>query len=270
VVLAALAGCKGGAKGGDAGGGLDAGDGGSGGSGGNVGGAGSGGAGATGAGGGGVGGGATGAAGLGGANAGAGGLAGAGGDGSGLPSCAIAARPADPTNKGADGGLVSSSSGDCNSIELNGAWVDRGCFDLQGSGGVADGGIIAGPAGGTIRDGDYEVVSALGALTNTMCPPGYSSGMTRRAIRVFGGGTYFEWAVINRGGATADLWWNTTVRAAGHTLTFVSYDCGDPFLTTSYGYTATADEFTYFGYAGNADGSGDLQFVTRYRRTCWR
>jgi hypothetical protein len=246
ALLSALAGCSSGAKGKDAAAGAGGVD--------NVGTA-------------GVGGGSGGAAGT--TSAGAGG---AGGDGSGLPACAITARPQDPTNAGADGGMIESASGACNSIVSTGPLVNRGCFDRQGDGGIADGGIIQGPAGGTIRDGDYEVVSADTSLTTGTCPPNYSSGMTRRTIRIFGGGTYFEWAASNRGGGNADvdLWYDTTMRAAGHTLTFVAFDCGDNQQIASYGYTATADEFTYFAYANNADGAGVLQFIVRYRRTCWR
>ncbi len=107
---------------------------------------------------------------------------------------------------------------------LNGPWINRGCFDRQGAGGVVDGGIIEGPAGGAIRDGDYDVVSADASLSTGQCPADYSSGTTRRSLRVFGGGTYFEWAATNRSasGADTNLWYDTTMRATGHTLTFVS------------------------------------------------
>ena len=123
-----------------------------------------------------------------------------------------------------------------------------------------------------IRDGDYDVVGADTSLSNGQCPPNYSSGTTRRHLRVFGGGTYIQWAAANRGGSSVDtsLWYDTTMRAAGHTLTFVSYDCGDNFQIVSYGYTASDADFTYFAYSGNADGAGYLQTVVRYRRTCWR
>ncbi len=198
------------------------------------------------------------------------GTSGAGGDGSGLPACAIAVRPNDPTNAGADGGRIESSSGACNSIVLNGPWINRGCFDRQGDGGVIDGGMIEGPAGGAIRDGDYDAVNSDTSLSTGQCPPDYSSGTTRRRLRVFGGGTYIEWAAANQGGSSAELWYDTTMRATGHTLTFVSFTCGDNFPVVSYGYTASGDEFTYFAYSDNADGAGFLQTVVRYRRTCWR
>jgi hypothetical protein len=156
----------------------------------------------------------------------------------------------------------------CSSIVLDGAWINRGCYDRQGDGGVADGGI----SGGAIRDGDYDLVSADAVLSGEPCPPGYSSGMTRRRIRVFGGGTYIEWAYTNRdtSGTDTNASYDTTVQAAGHTLTFASFDCGSSFGVTSYGYTASGDDFTYFAYTGSADGAGDLQTVVRYRRTCWR
>jgi hypothetical protein len=150
--------------------------------------------------------------------------------------------------------------------------VNRGCFDRQGDGGVVDGGVFGGPAGGAIQDGDYDVVNADSSLSTGQCTPKYSSGMTRRSVRVFGGGTYIQWAATNSSmsGADTSLWYNTTMRAAGHTLTFVSYDCGESFQVMSYGYTATGDEFTYFAYSDNADGVGYLQTVVRYRRTCRR
>jgi hypothetical protein len=190
------------------------------------------------------------------------GTAGAGGDGSGLPACAITARP-QPIDAG---------SGVCNSIVLDGPWINRGCFDRQGDGGVADGGTFDGPTGGAIRDGDYELVSADNSLSGGPCPADYNGGMTRRRIRVFGGGTYIEWAYTNRdtSGTDTNVWYDTTVQAAGHTLTFVSFDCGESFGVTSYGYTASGGDFSYFAYSGSADGAGDLQTVVRYRRTCWR
>jgi hypothetical protein len=192
------------------------------------------------------------------------GTAGAGGDGSGLPACAITARPQD--GGGTDAGSA------CSSIVLDGPWINRGCFDRMGDGGVADGGSFDGPAGGAIRDGDYDLVSADTSLSGGPCPADYSGGMTRRRIRVFGGGTYIEWAYTNRdsSGTDTSVWYDTTVQAAGQTLTFVSFDCGESFGVTSYGYTASGDLFTYFGYSGSAAGAGDLQSVVRYRRTCWR
>ena len=276
--LCALAACSGGASGRDAAAGSDGAAGTA--AGGATGGSAAGDAGTTGRGGGiGGAGGVVGAGGIGGSalggtvggNGGAG-AGGAGGDGSGLPACAIAVRPPDPTNAGADGGTIDSSSGACNSLVFSGPWINRGCFDRQGDGGVVDGGIIEGPAGGTIRNGDYDVVSADASLSIGQCPSDYSSGTTRRRLRVFGGGTYIEWAATNRSGSTADagLWYDTTMRATGHTLTFVSFDCGDNFQVVSYGYTASGDDFTYFAYSDNADGAGYLQTVVRYRRTCWR
>ena len=58
--------------------------------------------------------------------------------------------------------------------------------------------------------------------------------------------------------------------AAGHTVTFASFDCGTVFTVASYGYTASVDAFAYFAYSGMSDGAGFLQTVVRYRRTCWR
>jgi len=135
------------------------------------------------------------------------------------------------------------------------------------------------PSGASARvptecDGSTHTGIRVNRLTTGTCAGGGSGGgETRRMIRVFGGGTYFEWAASNRAtnGATHDgFWYDTTMRAAGHTLTFVAFECGESFGITSYGYTASVDEFTYFAYANNADGAGILQTVVRYRRTCWR
>jgi hypothetical protein len=160
----------------------------------------------------------------------------------------------------------------CNSIVLDEPAINRGCFDRLGAGGVADGGTFDGPTGGAIHDGDYDLVSADTSLSSGTCPADYSGGTTRRRIRVFGGGTYIEWAYANSGGSGGDagLSYDTTVQAAGHTLTFASFDCSSSFGVSSYGYTASSGDFTYFAYSGGADGSGDLQTVVRYRRTCWR
>jgi hypothetical protein len=195
------------------------------------------------------------------------GTAGAGGDGSGLPACAITARPQAPITGASDGGI-----GVCNSIVLDGPSIIRGCLERRGDGGVADGGVFDGPTGGAIRDGDYDLVGADGALSSGSCPADYSGGTTRRRMRVFDGGTYIEWAYINTDSAGTDtgLSYDTTVQAAGHTLTFVSFDCSSSFGVTSYGYTAGGDDFTYFAYYDGADGAGDLQTVVRYRRTCRR
>jgi hypothetical protein len=144
------------------------------------------------------------------------------------------------------------------------------CVERSDGGGVLDGGAIAGPAGGTIRDGDYELVRYLRGATG--CAGATIGETTRRAIRVFGGGTYFEWAATNRdaNGTETDYWYDTTLTASGHTLTFSSWDCGASFGVKSYGYSASGDEFVYFAYFGDADGSGELQNAGTYRRTCWR
>jgi hypothetical protein len=206
----------------------------------------------------------TGAAGAGGA-ADAGGAAGASGQGgldggaNGLPACAILTRPQDPT----DGG-ISVTSGTCNTLPLSGKPVPPDTLIAVDAGARVDGGGIETPVGGQILDGDYEFV---GWFDNS------AGGPSRRELRVFGGGTYIEWAATiagaGSGGTDLVIKYDTTASATGHTLTFLSYNCGNQIGDGSYGYSASGDELTFFDNAETLP-PGPLVAVDTYRRTCTR
>jgi len=176
----------------------------------------------------------------------------------GLPPCPIGTPP--------DAGPGPGTSG-CNSI-LIGTFVSNECFTM------VDGGLVNGPApaGGTILDGDYDLVRYQNGVPNGdgSCTP--STATTDRTIRVYEGGTYFEWFALNRDSAQNETTfsYDTTMSAAGHILTFVSWDCGTSFGEQTYGYTANVDDFIYFRNTGGADSGGGLTTVATYHRTCWR
>ena len=193
---------------------------------------------------------------------GASGAPGAGGAGGNLPACAIVQRPADPVNS--SGTTIDSRNGTCNTLQLAGQPVASEPLDAVDAGVRQDGGTIETAAGGTILDGDYDFVRWQDV-------PGRSAV---RKIRVFGGGTYIEWADSNvpAGGPGPDggfvnVWVDTTAQASGQTLTF-SYTCGTP-LVASYGYTARGDDLIFFDYSSAAQG-GTVFSVDTYRRTCTR
>jgi hypothetical protein len=207
----------------------------------------------------------------GGAGSGSGGGSGSGSGGStgGLPTCDITTRPQDPTDR--DGGPFDPMSKICNSIVLGGAWVPQECFIAVAGGGTQDGGPVPSPAGGLLLDGDYDLFRWQRVLFSGQCDPNSTTSTTRRTFRVFNGATYIQWAGTNRTAAMmdTDYWYDSTTRTSGHTLSFVSFDCAViPVL--SYGYTADGDEFTYFAYTGGEDGSGNLETIATYRRTCRR
>lgn len=77
--------------------------------------------------------------------------------------------------------------GDCTEFANTAASIlsERAVYD--GDAGIfLPGGQLATPAGGTLIDGDYELVRAVW---------GTSSQHTQRTIRLFGAGTYSEWVV---------------------------------------------------------------------------
>jgi len=139
----------------------------------------------------------------------------------------------------------------CNTFDITGAVVQAE--------GLPDGGAGATPTGGTLVDGDYDLVRYQVAV----------SGSTRRTIHLFGGGTRIEWAVADpTASATTVLRANTSITRAGSTLQ-VTVDCvaNGVFGTTSYGYTASGDELLLFF---TNPSSGELLTLYTYRRTCTR
>jgi hypothetical protein len=128
---------------------------------------------------------------------------------------------------------------------------------------VEDGGVQVQPAGGTILDGDYDLVR----WENTA-----GGRQTRRTIRVFGAGSYVEWdaAVMNGDAGFTDLRYDTQNTVSGHTFRFDSAFCSASLAIASYAYTAAGDDLIFFDYTGLADGNGDVSSVDTYRRTCTR
>jgi hypothetical protein len=199
---------------------------------------------------------ATGTAGAGGAS-GAGGVAGAGG-GLALPACAIFTRPNDPSDGGYNAG-----TGVCNTLPLSGTPVSPQTLVQADAGAQVSGGVEL-PVGGQILDGDYEFATWLDDS---------AGGPSRREIRVFGGGTYIEWAATiagaGTGGADATVKYDTTASVAGHTITFLAYTCGNEIGIPSFGYTASGDELTFYDNA-EALQVGAVVSVDTYGRTCTR
>jgi hypothetical protein len=196
---------------------------------------------------------ATGAGGMGAAGTSGTGAGGTGG-GSGLPRCAVATRPQDHTN--VDGAVPAM----CNTVDFGGSWVTSEGAILGTDGTVTlDGGSPELPAGGTIADGDYDLVRETAGYT------------TRRSIRVFGLATYIEWVIENQDssqdGGVIDVRFDTSAQATGTTLA-ISITCGDVNVTSGYGYTAAGDQLTLF-YEGNPPGPMIFS-VFVYRRTCAR
>lgn len=205
----------------------------------------------------------TGAGGVTGGGGASGGSVGHGGSGASnnpnsLPACAISTAP--------DAGPGPGTSG-CNTIMI-GTFVPTECIT------TVDGGVLPGPelAGGTILDGDYDLVRYQNSVPNSdgSCTP--ATATTNRTIRIYRGATYFEWFALNRDSAQNETTfsYDTTMSAAGHTLTFVSWDCGMSFGEQTYGYTANVDDFAYYRYAGGVDTGSALNTVATYKRTCWR
>jgi hypothetical protein len=205
------------------------------------------------------GGGAGSTAGAGGMGLAGGGTAGAsgGGDGAaGLPRCAVTTRPPDPIN--VDGGSVPAV---CNTVAFGGSWLmSEGAMFGANDGVTLDGGTERFPAGGPIADGDYDLVRNVG-----------SSAVTRRSLRVFGGGTYIEWLIENQDstvdGGVADYRFDISAQPTGTTLA-ISVVCGELPITSGYGYTAGADQLLLF-YEGSAPGPTVFS-VFVYQRTCAR
>jgi len=159
----------------------------------------------------------------------------------------------------------------CNSIPAltSDALLGEECFVPSSDGGVApDGGMLQVPVGGTIQDGDYvlvrDQVSADNCFGQDPGPPSRA-----RSVRVFGGGTYFEWVQSDLQGTATQAWWDATGSTSGVIFTF-SETCGSATLPATVGFTATSDELTLFFYGNQSFENGPLHIITTYRRTCAR
>jgi len=189
---------------------------------------------------------------FGGATGGAAGTGTGGGSGTGTggtgnvsgPACAVGERTPDIT--------------DCTEFANTAASVlsERAVYD--GDAGIyLPGGELATPAGGTLIDGDYELIRAVWGTT-----PQH----TQRTIRLFASGTYMEWVVdqdstaAEADGGVIHYRINAAFTKSGNTLTVAQVNCGN--LNGPYDYTASGDQLILFNYF--ADG----YFV--FKRTCVR
>jgi hypothetical protein len=181
--------------------------------------------------------------------AGAGGSAvgGSGGSG-GAGTCAITTRPADPVN---------TSGPTCNTVAFGADWVVADPLD------PGDGGAVAQPGGGSIIDGDYDLVSFRSS--------NFGTRRTRRSIRVFDGATYIEWRIdqddITPDAGVVNYVFDSTSMVSGTDLAMVSVTCGDNAFSSRFGYTAAGSDLLLFQYNSSA---GDLQNIFTYRRSCAR
>jgi len=205
--------------------------------------------------------GAAGAGGSAGGTAGATGGSGSGGTSGGVPACATATPPNDPVNP--DGGYISVA---CNAIAFGADWVSPEVVAGTDGGVALDGGASEEPSGGSMVDGDYDLVRFRII--------GIPSRRIRRSVRIFEGGTYIEWLVDNEtsngdAGVTIDeaRFDSRQVFAVSPTFT-LTIVCNNPGLTNSdysYSYTATGDELVIFNYY-----MGRLVNIYTYRRNCAR
>ncbi|HEY4187217.1 MAG TPA: hypothetical protein VGP07_19225 [Polyangia bacterium] len=180
---------------------------------------------------------------------GVGGASATGGASGGVPACAVTTKPQDP------------GTGVCNSITITGATVVPESVVGTSTGIVLDGGAFETPMGGTIADGDFDLVRWQDDIT----------GSTRRTIRVFGGGTYIEWAGVDLAyfadGGELDFRYDTTEHVNGSSLVADSTDCTDGPAGDDFTFTATGEELILFNTIG---GTGSVSAVDTYRRTCAR
>jgi hypothetical protein len=174
----------------------------------------------------------------------------------------IADAGAGPTDGAADanaqctsGDATADAGSDCNSFPITGAFLSAEAFTQSDGGAIADGGVVETAMGGTLVDGDYDLVRYRTTATST----------TRRTLRILSGGTRIEWAAeIMSTGGSGVVRYDTDVTRNGNAID-VSVTCGT-LMATSYGYTASGTDLLLF----STDTSGNLINVYTYRRTCRR
>jgi hypothetical protein len=134
-------------------------------------------------------------------------------------------------------------------------------FAADGGEVTLDGGAPELPAGGTLVDGDYQLVRYRSNVAS-----GHSS---KRTIGIFDGATYVEWAAYEKGGSAFGgdeiLRLNTTMSAAGSVWKVAAVNCG-ALAATGYGFTASGTELDLYDF----DANGRVQNVYTYQRTCSR
>jgi hypothetical protein len=217
---------------------------------------------------GGHGGGNAGATGAGGATgvggSGAGGASATGGASGALPACAIATKPADPTDVTADAGFRDPRTHVCNTADPSGPWVIPEVFTGIGgdAGAATDGGVLQGPMGGVVHDGDYDLVRIFF--------PAATTNPTRRTLRIFGNASYAERAVLIQDptvdGGMSNFWYDTTEAPLG--ISFGSQEVCGP-VAANEAYTADGDTLTLFVYRSNVQDLPPIG-IDVYRRTCTR
>ena len=154
----------------------------------------------------------------------------------------------------------------CNAIDPAGLWVVPEAVTWGDGGAATDGGVLEGPRGGVVLDGDYDLVRILypQATGGTLEP-------TRRTFRVFDSGTYIERAVMTQDptadGGMTELWYDTTEAPSG-TDFGSQIVCGGPVFAVD-AYTAEGDTFTLFVYGHTLQDTSPIG-VDIYRRTCTR
>ena len=184
----------------------------------------------------------TGTAGAGGSvTTGAGGSAATGAGGAANTTCTVPAR---------------TNLEDCTEFEPTGAVITPERAVLGDGGIYLPGGELASPAGGTLVDGDYDLVRAVW---------GTDMRKTQRTIRISNGGTFFEWSINQddpqAASGTMHYRFNTTMSPSGMVITTTAIGCGAS-LSNMFSFTAAGDELSLFNL--NADGL----FV--YKRSCIR
>ena len=177
---------------------------------------------------------------------------GAGGSGGGLPTCAIATRPNDPVG----------TDPMCNTVAYGGDWVVPEMVVATDGGIALDGGATEEPLGGTILDGDYNLVRFRQNV---------SQSPFRRTLRLFDQGTFFEWLnateMPNADGGMTELRFNTSQQPSHPDLFMLTITCAASGLSAAarYGYTAVGNDLVLFAYL-----DGGITIVYTYRRTCAR
>jgi hypothetical protein len=229
------------------------------------GGGGAGGAGGTGGGASGVSGTGGGGAGVGGRGGGASGTAGGAGASGDLPPCAIATRPNDPVNYQDGGGLATN----CNTIVFGGSPQPPETFTTTNNGSIVGaGGALEDPVGGTILDGDYDLIRYRTNLSGI--------GPSRRSIRAFDGATFIEWLIDNYSAVTDgginEFRMNTSEQPSGTDFTMFVFTCsnGGNDNAPRYRYSANGNDLFFFFYSNFPNGVGPPDTVYTFRRTCTR
>jgi hypothetical protein len=174
------------------------------------------------------------------------GNAGNAGNGGSNAACAIPQRTTEPTT--------------CDDFDVTSAWITSTAAMVSGNGimVVATGQVVV-PQGGTLVDGDYELVAAAWGQQ-----PGIN--VSRRIIRLFAGGTEFDWSADNENpaadGGVAHFRIDSIATVNGTNLQMqIPSTCGGT-LNPVFGYTVSGSQLLLFNF--NADA------LFTYQRTCAR